>query len=104
MACMVVGFSGGALGLGARLADYDEDNSAKLVAGFGGTINLMASLLFTGLLMAGAAFPLLAGAIAAGQGLGSWRWALGLAWTVGVTAVWSTVFLRMAWRWFARAS
>jgi ABC-2 type transport system permease protein len=101
--CMVVGFSCGALGLGARLADYDEDDSAKLVAGYGGTINLMASLLFTGLLMAGAAFPLLAGATTLGQGLGRWRWVLGLAWTVSLTAVWSTVFLRMAWRWFARA-
>jgi ABC-2 type transport system permease protein len=100
--CMVVGFSCGALGLGARLADYDEDNSAKLVAGYGGTINLMASLLFTGLLLAGAAFPLLTGATALGLGLGRWRWVLGLAWTVMVTAVWSTVFLRMAWRWFAR--
>jgi hypothetical protein len=29
------------------------------VAGYGGTINLMGSLLFTGLLMIGAAFPLL---------------------------------------------
>jgi ABC-2 type transport system permease protein len=103
MACMVVGFSSAALGLGARLADYAEDNAAKLVAGYGGTVNLMASLLFTALLMAGAALPLLAGATALGQGLGGWRWVLGLAWTVAVTAAWSTVSLRMAWRWFARA-
>ena len=35
IACMAVGFSAGALGLGARLADYEEDNPAKLVAGYG---------------------------------------------------------------------
>jgi ABC-2 type transport system permease protein len=96
IACMAVGYSAGALGLGARLADYDEDNPAKLVAGYGGTINLMASLLFTGLLLAGAAFPLMPSA----EALGPWRWAAGLGWTAVVTGVWSTVFLRLAWRWF----
>ncbi len=98
IACMAVGFSAGALGLGARLADYDEDNPAKLVAGYGGTINLMASLVFTALLLGGAVFPLLPGMAV----LGPWRWVAGAAWTVLVTAVWSTVFLRMAWRWFGR--
>jgi ABC-2 type transport system permease protein len=98
IACMAVGFSAGALGLGARLADYDEDNPAKLVAGYGGTINLMASLVFSGLLLVGAVFPLLPGSSV----LGGWRWVVGGAWTLLVTAVWSTVFLRMAWRWFAR--
>ncbi len=68
IACMVVGFSGGTLGLGARLDDQEEDDSTQLVAAYGGTINLMASLLFTGLLKAGAAFPLLAGATVFGQG------------------------------------
>lgn len=96
IACMAVGFSAGALGLGARLADYDEDNPAKLVAGYGGTINLMASLVFTGLLLVGAAFPLMPGT----GGLGGWRWLLGLLWTLTVTALWTRVFLRMAWKWF----
>ena len=96
IACMAVGYSAGALGLGARLADYEEDNPAKLVAGYGGTINLMASLLFTGLLLVGAAFPLMPSADA----LGPWRWVAGLGWTVVVTAVWSTTFMRLAWRWF----
>jgi ABC-2 type transport system permease protein len=96
IACMAVGFSAGALGLGARLADYQEDNPAKLVAGYGGTINLMASLVFSALLLAGAVFPLLPGSGA----LGSWRWVAGGGWTLLVTAVWSTVFLRMSWRWF----
>jgi ABC-2 type transport system permease protein len=98
IACMAVGFSAGALGLGARLADYDEDNPAKLVAGYGGTINLMASLAFTALLLLGAAFPLMPGAAS----LGAWRWLLGIVWTLGVTALWTRIFLRMAWRWFGR--
>ncbi len=97
IACMAVGFSAGALGLGARLADYEEDNPAKLVAGYGGTINLMASLGFTGLLLVGAAFPLLPGASLL---LGNWRWPLGILWTLGVTMVWTRTFLRMAWKWF----
>jgi ABC-2 type transport system permease protein len=95
--CMAIGFSAGALGLGARLADYNEDNPAKLVAGYGGTINLMASLIFSGLLLVGAVFPLLPGSAA----LGPWRWAAGGAWTLAVTWIWSVIFLRMAWRWFA---
>ena len=96
--CMAVGFSAGALGLGARLADYDEDNPAKLVAGYGGTINLMASLVFSTLLLGGAVFPLLPGTVT----LGPWRWVVGVTWTLLVTSAWSTVFLRMAWRWFGR--
>jgi ABC-2 type transport system permease protein len=100
IACMAVGFSAGALGLGARLADYEEDNPAKLVAGYGGTMNLMASLVFSGLLLVGAMFPLLPGM----QVLGPWRWAVGGLWTVLVTTVWTTFFLRMSWRWFARSS
>ncbi len=95
--CMAIGFSAGALGLGARLADYNEDNPAKLVAGYGGTINLMASLIFSALLLGGAVFPLIPGA----SDLGPWRWAVGGAWTIIVTWVWSTLFLNMAWRWFA---
>jgi ABC-2 type transport system permease protein len=98
IACMAVGFSAGALGLGARLADYDEDNPAKLVAGYGGTINLMASLVFSALLLGGAVFPLLPGM----ADLGSWRWIVGGCWTLLVTAVWTTAFLRLAWRWFGR--
>jgi ABC-2 type transport system permease protein len=94
IACMAVGFSASALGLGARLADYTEDDPAKLVAGYGGTINLMASLLFSGLLLVGAAVPLWV------EGLGGWRWPAGLVWTVGITAAWSLFFLRLAWRWF----
>ena len=95
IACMAVGLAAGALGIGARLADYTEDNPGKLVAGYGGNINLLASLLFSALLLAGAGLPLLAGGAA-------WAWIAGCAWTVLLTAAWSALALRMAWRWFAR--
>jgi ABC-2 type transport system permease protein len=95
---LAIGLSAGALGLGARLADYQEDNPAKLVAGYGGTINLMASLAFSGLLLGGAVFPLLPDAML----LGPWRWLAGILWTVVVTYIWSMIFMRMAWRWFAQ--
>ncbi len=96
IACMAVGLSAGALGIGARLADYNEDNPGKIVAGYGGNINLLASLLFTGLLLAGAAVPLL-------RPTSTVLWAGGVAWTLVVTAAWSTVALRVAWSWFGRA-
>ena len=44
MSGMAMGLSAGALGLGARFADYGEDNPGKLVAGYGGNLNLLASL------------------------------------------------------------
>jgi ABC-2 type transport system permease protein len=96
IACMAVGLASGALGIGARLADYGEDNPGKLVAGYGGNINLLASLVFSALLLIGASLPLASGGL-------PWAWAAGLAWTAGVTAAWSTVSLRLAWAWFARA-
>ena len=91
--CMGLGLSAGALGLGARLADYNEENPAKLVSGYGGTVNLLASLVYAGLLLTGAAFPLLAPDSALG-------WIGGLAWTLGITAVWTFIGMRVAWRWF----
>ena len=96
IASMAVGLACGALGIGARLANYNEDNPGKLVAGYGGNINLLASLLFSALLLAGAGLPLISG----GAG---WAWIAGIAWTTVVTGVWSTLLLRLAWTWFARA-
>ena len=49
--CIGLGLSASALGTGARLADYKEDNPAKLVAGYGGTINLLASISFCAILL-----------------------------------------------------
>lgn len=92
--CMAVGLAAGALGIGARLADYGQDNPGKLVAGYGGNINLLASLLFAALLLAGAAAPLLLRL--------PWTWPIGLLWTVAITGAWTTVMLKLAWRWFAR--
>ncbi|HYE07601.1 MAG TPA: hypothetical protein VEL07_18935 [Planctomycetota bacterium] len=87
-----VGLAAGALGLGARFADYGEDNPAKLVAGYGGTVNLLVSVLFCGALIAGAAVPLAIGE--------RWAWFAGGAWTLALTAAWTLICLRMAWRRF----
>jgi ABC-2 type transport system permease protein len=93
--CMSVGLSAGALGLGARLADYTEDNSAKLVAGYGGTVNLLASLVFSGMLIVGAALPMV-------MRHHPGAWVAGIVWTVGISGAWSAVCMRVAWRWFGR--
>ncbi len=90
---LAVGLAAGALGLGARLADYSQDNPAKLVAGYGGTVNLLASLVFSGLLISGAALPLI---LRAGPAI----WALGVAWTLAISTLWTWAALRLAWRWF----
>jgi ABC-2 type transport system permease protein len=95
IACMAVGLAASALGIGARLADYREDDPNKLVAGYGGTINLLASLVFAGLLLIGAAMPVL------GRGW-SVTWAAGIAWSLLITVLWTAVFLLMARRWFGR--
>lgn len=41
-----LGLSGLAVGLGALYPDFREDNPSKIVGGFGGTLNLVLSLLF----------------------------------------------------------
>jgi len=41
-----LGLSGLAVGLGALYPDFREDNPSKIVSGFGGTLNLVLSLLF----------------------------------------------------------
>ncbi len=94
MICMAMGFSAGALGLGARLANYNEDNPAKLVAGYGGTVNLLITLLYAALLLAGASIPVVA------RFVGPWAWVV--VWTLLITGLWTFIFLRMAWRWFGR--
>lgn len=93
--CMAVGLAASALGLGARLADYREEDPAKLVAGYGGTINLLASLVFSGLLLLGAAMPVAARSSPE-------MWLLGGAWSLGLTAIWTATFLGLARRWFGR--
>jgi ABC-2 type transport system permease protein len=95
IACMAIGLAASALGIGARLADYREDDPNRLVAGYGGTINLLASLVFAGLLLLGAAAPV------ALQFHPS-AWLIGGVWCLIVTAVWTTIFLRLARNWFGR--
>lgn len=95
IACMSCGLSAGALGIGARFADYGEDNPGKLVAGYGGNVNLLASLVFTGLLVGGAVLPLLHQAV--------WSWILGACWTLLVAGIWTACWMRVAWRCFARS-
>lgn len=93
--CIGMGLSACALGIGARLADYEEDNPAKLVSGFGGTMNLLASLAYVGLMLVGAALPLV------DDRLGGWGWAAGIGWTTLVCVAWTWFCLHVARRWFA---
>jgi ABC-2 type transport system permease protein len=98
--CMAIALSAMALGIGARLADYKQENPAKLASGYGGTINLMSSLALTGLLLVGAAVPLMRESSPGGSPL--WLWIAGAAWSLGISGVWSWIGLRMARRWFGQ--
>jgi len=91
--CLAVGLTTQSLGLGARLADYREDNPAKLVAGYGGTINLLASLGFSSLIICGASVPVLT---AGGPAV----WLGAMLWTLVISGVWSAVSIGLARRWF----
>jgi len=95
VAALGSGLAAGALGIGARLADYQQDNPGKLVAGYGGNINLLASLAYSTLLIAGAVAPQAARGAA-------WGWLVGISWTLLIAGLWTSVFLRLAWRWFGR--
>lgn len=86
---MALGLSAGTLGLGARMADYREDNPAKLVSGYGGTVNLLASLLFVGLLLMGAALPIVAREA-------WWAWATGIGWSAALIVGWTWIGLATA--------
>lgn len=52
-----IGLSGLAVGLGAMFPNLSEDNPSKIVAGFGGTLNLVVSLFFVTLVIALEAIP-----------------------------------------------
>lgn len=96
MACLVTGMAAAALGLGARHADYHEDNPAKLVSGYGGTLNLMASLIFTGALVIPAGITLI-------PVMPGWVTAVAGLWIGGLSLVWTWGFLALARRAFDRA-
>lgn len=93
--CIGLGLSASALGTGARLADYREDNPAKLVAGYGGTINLLASITFCAFALAGASLPIVRGSL---QG----TWILGILWITIISIIWISYGLVMANTWFTR--
>ncbi|NRA38715.1 MAG: hypothetical protein HRU15_11285 [Planctomycetes bacterium] len=93
--CIGLGLSASALGTGARLADYREDNPAKLVAGYGGTINLLASITFCGFSLAGASLPIVRGNLPG-------TWAIGIIWITIISVIWICYGLVMANTWFTR--
>jgi len=51
-----VGLSGLSVGLGARFPVFGQRNPARIASGFGGTVNLVASMLFVAVEMAGLAY------------------------------------------------
>ena len=51
------GLSGSAVGFGAIFPDFKEDNPSKIVSGFGGTLNLIVSVLFVMLVVLVEAVP-----------------------------------------------
>jgi ABC-2 type transport system permease protein len=52
-----LGLSGLSVGLGAIYPNFNEDNPSKIVSGFGGTLNLVLSLMFVLLVLAAQAVP-----------------------------------------------
>ena len=94
-AAMASGCSAMSLGIGALLADYREDDAGKVAAGYGGTINFLASLVFITLLLIGAGLPIFAAS--------RWRFEMGIAWTTLVSSAWTIAGMYLAVRCFSRA-
>lgn len=92
---MACGCAAMSLGLGAALADYRENDAGKVAAGYGGTINLLASLVFIILLMVGAALPIFS--------VLRMRYEVGILWTISLSSVWTTAGLILARRSFNAA-
>jgi ABC-2 type transport system permease protein len=57
VAVLCLGLSGISVGLGARLPNLKEDDPSKIAAGFGGTLNLLVSLIFIVLIVSALALP-----------------------------------------------
>jgi ABC-2 type transport system permease protein len=57
VAILCLGLSGISVGLGARLPNLKEDDPSKIAAGFGGTLNLLVSLVFIILIVTSLALP-----------------------------------------------
>jgi ABC-2 type transport system permease protein len=56
--CVCCGLNGLAVGLGALYPHMDSDNPAKIVSSFGGTLNLILSIVFITVAVAGSVVPL----------------------------------------------
>ena len=54
---LCLGLSGISVGLGARLPNLKEDDPSRIAAGFGGTLNLLVSLVFIFLIVSALALP-----------------------------------------------
>ena len=94
-AAMACGCSAMALGIGAMLADYREDDAGKVAAGYGGTINLLVSLIVIALLMIGAGMPIFAAS--------RWRFEMGIGWTTLLSMAWTIGGLKLAINCFSKA-
>ncbi len=57
VAILCFGLSGISVGLGARLPNLKEDDPSKIAAGFGGTLNLLVSLVFIAAIVTSLALP-----------------------------------------------
>jgi len=57
IAVVAIGLSGLSVGLGALLPNFHETDPSKIAVGFGGTLNLVAGLLFLLVVIAGLALP-----------------------------------------------
>ncbi len=57
VAMLCFGLSGISVGLGARMPNLKEEDPSKIAAGFGGTLNLLVSLLFIVLMVAALGLP-----------------------------------------------
>jgi len=99
---VVVGFGLGALavGLGAMYPSLEEDDPSRSAAGFGGTLNLVLSLGFVGVVLLGLVLPNHLPAMK-GSGFAEWLWAqramLSLG-TAGLTAVLCVVMFTLGGR------
>ena len=57
VAILCFGLSGISVGLGARMPNFKEDDPSKIAAGFGGTLNLLVSLVFICAIVTALAVP-----------------------------------------------
>jgi ABC-2 type transport system permease protein len=87
---LAVGLSGLSVGISAWLPNFRETDPAKIVLGFGGTVNMLVGLGYLVLVIAAACGPFHAGlTVSGGSGIPGWAYS-GLPVAVGmaVAATW----------------